>query len=115
MRLMRDCSIEVSWIDSCLNGQDGTSIPGTTKMITLQRPPCSDLEPRRELIRELRRKRRTYREVARLLHERLGLHAAPSTLRSFVKVHAILEPNDGSGLTSASYLMSGAKVSISSH
>jgi len=48
----------------------------------------SKLEPHRELIRELRRKGRTYREVARLLNERLGLYVAPSTLHSFVKVRA---------------------------
>jgi hypothetical protein len=53
-----------------------------------QRPPRSKLEPHRELIRELRRKGRTYREVARLVHERLGLHVALSTLHSFVKVRA---------------------------
>jgi hypothetical protein len=48
----------------------------------------SKLEPHRELIRELRRKGRTYREVARLFDERLGLYVAPSTLHSFVKVRA---------------------------
>ena len=52
------------------------------------KPPRSKLEPHRELIRELRRKGRTYREVALLLHERLGLYVAPSTLHSFVKVRA---------------------------
>jgi hypothetical protein len=40
------------------------------------------------LIRELRRKGRTYREVAKLLTERLGLYVAPSTLHSFVKARA---------------------------
>jgi len=53
-----------------------------------EKPPRSTLEPHRELIRELRRKGRTYREVARLFHERLGLHVALSTLYSFVKVRA---------------------------
>ena len=53
-----------------------------------EKPPRSKLEPHRELIRELRRKGRTYREVARLFHERLGLHVALSTLYSFVKVRA---------------------------
>lgn len=48
----------------------------------------SKLEPHRELIRELRRKGRTYRDLARIFHERLGLHVAPSTLHSFVKVRA---------------------------
>jgi hypothetical protein len=52
------------------------------------KPPRSKLEPHHELIRELRRKGRTYREVARLFHERLGLHVALSTLHSFVKVRA---------------------------
>ena len=52
------------------------------------KPPRSKLEPHRELIRELRRKGRTYREVARLFQERLGLYVAPSTLHSFVKVRA---------------------------
>ncbi len=52
------------------------------------KPYRSKLEPHRELIRELRRKGRTYREVARLFHERLGLYVAPSTLHSFVKVRA---------------------------
>lgn len=50
--------------------------------------PRSKLEPHRELIRELRRSGRTYREVARLFSERLGFHVAPSTLHSFVKVRA---------------------------
>ena len=52
------------------------------------KPARSKLEPHRELIRELRRKGRTYREVAHLFHERLGLYVAPSTLHSFVKVRA---------------------------
>jgi hypothetical protein len=53
-----------------------------------EKTPRPKLEPHRELIRELRRKGRTYREVARLFHERLGLHVALSTLHSFVKVRA---------------------------
>jgi hypothetical protein len=53
-----------------------------------EKPPRSKLEPHRELIRELRRKGRTYREVSLLFHERLGLYVAPSTLHSFVKVRA---------------------------
>jgi hypothetical protein len=52
------------------------------------KPPRSKLDPHRELIRELRRKGRTYREVAQLFRDRLGLYVAPSTLHSFVKVRA---------------------------
>jgi hypothetical protein len=36
------------------------------------KPPRSKLEPHRDLIRELRRKGQTYRDVARLFQERLG-------------------------------------------
>lgn len=53
-----------------------------------ERQHRSKLEPHRELIRELRRKGRTYREVAHLLHERIGLYVAHSTIHSFIKVRA---------------------------
>jgi hypothetical protein len=52
------------------------------------KPYRSKLEPHRELIRELRRKGQTYRQVARLFYEHFGLYVAPSTLHSFVKVRA---------------------------
>jgi hypothetical protein len=47
------------------------------------KPPRSKLEPHRELIRELRRKGRTYREVSRLFAERL-LQVAPSSKSALV-------------------------------
>jgi hypothetical protein len=50
--------------------------------------PRSKLEPHRELIRELRRRGRTYRELASIFRERLGLDVAPSTIHLFVKVRA---------------------------
>lgn len=53
-----------------------------------QKPPRSKLEPHTEFIREMRRKGRTYREISKLFREHLGLHVAPSTLHSFVKVRA---------------------------
>lgn len=52
------------------------------------KPPRSKLEPHRELIRELRRKGRTYRDIARIFGERLHLSVTPSTIHSFVKVRA---------------------------
>jgi hypothetical protein len=65
------------------------SSPADSKFADLPpTPPRSKLEPHRELIRELRRKGHTYRAVARLFQERLGLSVAPSTLHSFVKVRA---------------------------
>jgi hypothetical protein len=52
------------------------------------KPPRSKLEPHRELIRELRRKGQTYRDIARIFGERLNLSVTPSTIHSFVKVRA---------------------------
>ena len=53
-----------------------------------QKPPRSKLETHRELIRQLRRKDCTYRDIVRILHERVGLDVAISTIHSFVKVRA---------------------------
>jgi len=53
-----------------------------------QKPPRSKLETHRELIRQLRRKGCTYRDIVRILHERVGLDVAVSTTHSFVKVRA---------------------------
>ena len=53
-----------------------------------QKPPRSKLETHRELIRQLRRKGCTYRDIVRVLHECVGLEVAISTIHSFVKVRA---------------------------
>ena len=53
-----------------------------------QKPPRSKLETHRELIRQLRRKGCTYRDIVRILHERAGLDVAVSTIHSFIKVRA---------------------------
>ena len=53
-----------------------------------QKPPRSKLETHRELIRQLRRKGCTYRDIVRILHQRVGLDVAISTIHSFVKVRA---------------------------
>ena len=53
-----------------------------------QKPPRSKLETHRELIRQLRRKGCTYRDIVRILQECVGLEVAISTIHSFVKVRA---------------------------
>ena len=53
-----------------------------------QKPPRSKLETHRELIRQLRRRGCTYRDIVRILHERVGVDVAISTIHSFVKVRA---------------------------
>jgi hypothetical protein len=53
-----------------------------------QKSPRSKLETHRELIRQLRRKGCTYRDIVRILRERVGLDVAASTIHSFVKVRA---------------------------
>lgn len=51
-------------------------------------PPRSKLEPYHALIRELRRKRCTYQQVAKFFADRLGISVAPSTIHAFVAVRA---------------------------
>ena len=53
-----------------------------------QKPPRSKLETHSELIRQLRRKGCTYRDIVRILHDRVGLDVAVSTIHSFIKVRA---------------------------
>lgn len=48
--------------------------------------PRSRLEPYSELIRELRRRGRTYREIAQVLAEKCQVGVVPSTVHDFVRV-----------------------------
>lgn len=53
-----------------------------------ERPPRSKLEAHADVIRELRRKRRTYQEIAAFFREHLQVSVAPSTIHDFVKTRA---------------------------
>jgi hypothetical protein len=53
-----------------------------------EKPPRSKLEPHLEVIRELRRKGRTYQEIAQFFGEHLKLTVAASTIHAFVHVRA---------------------------
>src|SRR6266478_5288937 len=53
-----------------------------------EKPPRSKLETHRELIRQLRRKGCTYRDIVRILRKHVGLDVAVSTIHSFIKVRA---------------------------
>ena len=48
------------------------------------RPPRSKLEPYRDLIRNLRQKRKTYREIAAFLHQHCNVGVHYSTIYDFV-------------------------------
>src|SRR2546422_5796425 len=50
-----------------------------------EKPPRSSLEPYRELINELRRRGRTYREIAHMLAEKCQLRAVASTINRFLR------------------------------
>jgi transposase len=50
------------------------------------KPPRSKLEPHYDLIRELRRRSKTYREIAKILEEHVGLHVDHSTICDFTGV-----------------------------
>ena len=49
--------------------------------------PRSCLEPYKELIQELRHRKRTYREIARVLAKECGIRVSHSTLYEFVQRH----------------------------
>jgi IS30 family transposase len=53
-----------------------------------EKPPRSRLEPYGELINELRRRRRTYREIVSLLAEGCDLRVSISTIHDFVRAKA---------------------------
>jgi IS30 family transposase len=53
-----------------------------------EKPPRSKLEPHLEVIRELRRKGRTYQEIAQFFREHLNVRVASSTIHAFVQVRA---------------------------
>jgi hypothetical protein len=52
------------------------------------KPPRSKLEPHYELIRELRRRSKTYREIAKILEDNVGLRVDHSTIYDFVRTRA---------------------------
>ena len=49
--------------------------------------PRSSLEPYKELIQELRRLKRPYREIAHVLSEKCGVRVSHSTLHEFTQRH----------------------------
>jgi hypothetical protein len=53
-----------------------------------EKPPRSKLEPHLEVIRALRRKGRTYQEIAQFFGEHLQVTVAASTIHAFVQVRA---------------------------
>jgi hypothetical protein len=56
---------------------------------TLQeKPPRSRLEPYAELIGQLLRRRRTYRDIAGILEEKCQLRVSASTVHDFVRVRS---------------------------
>ena len=58
----------------------------------------SGLEPYRELVMEMRRRKYSYREISRLLTERCGFQISHSTIHDFVKRHCPELPGStGSG------------------
>src|ERR1035438_8393365 len=61
-----------------------------------EKPPRSKLELHADVIATLRRKRRTYREIAEFFREHLAITVAPSTIHDFVRVRRrrVRRPNE---------------------
>lgn len=53
-----------------------------------EKPPRSRLEPYREFIEELRRMRRTYRDIAAILAEKCQLQVSASAVHDFVRIRS---------------------------
>lgn len=49
-----------------------------------QKKPRSRLDAYRELIREMRKRKCSYREIAQVLHDHFALRVAASTINNFV-------------------------------
>ena len=64
-----------------------------------EKPPRSSLEPYRELINELRRRGRTYREIAHILAEKCQLRAAASTVNRFLRKRKVARAKPPTPLT----------------
>ena len=60
------------------------------------KPARSKLEPYGELIRELRKRGRSYREIAGILGERCGVPVATHTVYNFVQVRSRAKSKSGS-------------------
>jgi IS30 family transposase len=64
--------------------------------------PRSKLEPYAELIQELRKRGRSYREIASILAERCGVRVGTHTVYNFVRVRASKKGKSGGGGTGRS-------------
>ena len=62
----------------------------------------SRLEPYRQLIGELRRRRRTYREIADVLAEKCDLRISATAVHNFVRLHLRRKPNRQKSLSAQS-------------
>jgi hypothetical protein len=49
------------------------------------KPPRSRLEPYKEFIEELRRRRRTYKDIANILAEKFSIHVTTAGVHDFVR------------------------------
>ena len=56
------------------------------------RPAASKLDAYYQLIRTLRQRRWTYKEIAAALRDEFGMSAAPSTIHAFIKVRSQRSP-----------------------
>src|SRR2546426_10043291 len=65
------------------------------------KPPRSRLEPCRELIRELRRRGRTYRDIAHILAEKCQIQVTASGVHDFVRKKSRDERKPAGPMTSS--------------
>jgi hypothetical protein len=69
------------------------------------KPPRSRLEPHLALITEMRKRHRTYREIAHVLHDSCDLTVGVSTIHDFVRLHPKPSRRPGSAVMQKSALV----------
>ena len=78
-----------------------------------EKPPRSRLEPYRELIGELRKRGRTYRDIAGILAEKCQLRVSVSRIHDFVRVQLRAKRKQAKQQASADTRISAAAVTLS--
>jgi hypothetical protein len=70
----------------CIGFRRELSVNDLEKLLADDRPepPRSRLEPHLDFVRELRRRGRTFRRIAKMLEEKCGVKVAPGTIHAFL-------------------------------
>jgi hypothetical protein len=90
-RLFEPCSIAAFFVNSFIPGEPMDEFQEILNSLS-EKPARSQLDPYRDLIKELLSRGRTYREIAHILFQKCGLRISFSTIHYFVHSRSRLKP-----------------------